>query len=218
MQNIGAYGVELSSVLENVTAWDWRRSTWVGFSKDDCGLAYRSSRFKTSEPDRYLITSIRLRLNRSFSPQTAYPGLSEALLDKGISQPTAKDVSDAVIRIRRRKLPDPAITGNAGSFFKNPVIPLDQARALVERFPALPVWPAEDEMKKLSAAWMIERCGLKGCREGDAGVSDRHALVLINHGSASGLEISTLADRVSSTVYGEFGVKLEVEPRIVKFD
>jgi len=219
LQNIGAYGVELSGVLERVTAWDWHAAHWVSFSRDDCRLGYRDSRFKSLEPDRYLITSVRLRLDRTFRPQLNYSGLREELSAAGVAIPGALDVSDAVMRIRRRRLPDPARFGNAGSFFKNPVVGRAAAEELRDRFPDMPIWPqAGGDRIKLSAAWMVERCGLKGLREGDAAVSDHHALVLVNRGSASGQQIIRLARRVQSAVADTFGIMLEPEPRLVEFD
>jgi len=217
VQNIGAYGVELSSVLEEVTAWDWRNAGWVVFSKDDCRLGYRNSRFKSAEPDRYLITSLRLRLNRRFIPHLEYAGIRDELQAMGIEQADPKQVSEAVIRIRQQKLPDPVRTGNAGSFFKNPIVSTDEAALLKQRFPDLPGWPAGPEAMKLSAGWMIEYCGLKGYRVGDAGVSDQHSLVLVNHGSASGQEIANLAKKVMVMVFQEFGVSLEREPVLADF-
>jgi UDP-N-acetylmuramate dehydrogenase len=218
IQNIGAYGVELSSVLDRVTAWDWQTSAWVSLGAADCNLAYRDSLFRSGAPTRYLITSIRLRLSRRFEPRLDYAGLREELAARGIARPSALDVSDAVIRLRRRKLPDPARIGNAGSFFKNPIVDADKAARLLADHPELPVWPAGDGAMKLSAAWMIERCGLKGHREGDAAVSARHALVLVNHGAATGPEILRVAQTVQAAVDNEFGVLLEPEPRIVTFD
>lgn len=217
IQNIGAYGVELSSVLQSVTAWDWKQAAWITFSEEECLFAYRDSRFKSMEPDRYLITSIQLRLARIFSPKIAYKGIIEELSEHSITEPTATDVSEAVIRLRQRKLPDTAKIGNAGSFFKNPVTDRDEADALLLSHPGLPAWPDQDNRIKLSAAWMIEHCGLKGMRDGDAGVSGMHALVLVNHGSARGSDIAALAHKVRTTVFEEFGIMLESEPRLVDF-
>jgi len=212
IQNIGAYGVELSSVLEGVTAWDWKKASWVRFDNDACQLEYRDSRFKSAESGRYLITSVRLRLNRHFTPHLEYAGLMKELQSMGIDRPGPQQVSDAVIRIRQQKLPDPAQTGNAGSFFKNPVVSMDEAELLHQRYPGLPTWPAGADRAKLSAAWMIEYCGLKGYRSGAAGVSADHALVLVNHGSASGREIAELAQLIRTRIFEECGCSLEHEP------
>ena len=160
IQNIGAYGVELESVLESVTCWDWREAGWHMFSRADCRFSYRDSRFK-QEPDRYLVASVRLRLRRSFEPVLSYAGLAEELERSGTTRPTARDVADAVVRLRRQKLPDPAVEGNAGSFFKNPTVDAATADALLGRCPELPVWSQPDGRCKLSAGWLIEACGLK---------------------------------------------------------
>jgi UDP-N-acetylmuramate dehydrogenase len=217
VQNIGAYGVELSSVLDSVTTWDMAENHWTTFDREDCQLSYRDSRFKSREANRYLITSLRLRLNRQFHPKLSYGGLKEELRTHGIKKPDARQVSNAVIKLRRRKLPDPASEGNAGSFFKNPIIEEEQAKELLLRYPALPAWPDDAGQLKLSAAWMIEACKLKGHRQGDAGVSEKHSLVLVNHGSASGSDIATLASKVKTRVYEEFGVELEQEPVLIEF-
>ena len=217
IQNIGAYGVELSAVLERLTAWDWHRRDWNRFARADCGFAYRDSRFRSAEPDRYLITSLRLRLSREFSARLDYAGLPEELAAAGVLNATARDVSDAVIRLRRRKLPDPAEYGNAGSFFKNPVVAEETAAGLLNEYPELPARPAGEGRVKLSAAWMIERCGCKGQRRGDAGVSQRHTLVLINHGAATGRDVLALAESIKTRVADRFGVALETEPRILAF-
>jgi UDP-N-acetylmuramate dehydrogenase len=214
IQNIGAYGVELASVLDLVTAWDWRTGSWVTLSRDDCRFDYRDSRFRSGEPGRYLITSVRLALSREFEPRLDYPGLAEEL---GTIEPSAAAVSEAVIRLRRRKLPDPLETGNAGSFFKNPRVPAGEATALLEQHPGLPVWALGDGEFKLSAAWMIEACGLKGRQEGGARVSERHALVLVNTGGASGHDVSALAVEVQKAVFEAFGLRLEPEPLLVDF-
>ncbi len=215
IQNIGAYGVELSSVLELVTAWDWQNSNWVIFNREECHFGYRDSFFKSEETDRYFITSIRLRLNRHFRPQVDYEGLRDALSSMGFDQPEAHQVSDTVIRIRQQKLPDPAVTGNAGSFFKNPVVSLDEAELLRSRFTGLPTWPAGADRAKLSAAWMIDRCGWKGVQENGAAVSSQHALVLVNKDNATGSELLMLADAIRNSVLSTFGIELQPEPRIV---
>lgn len=215
LQNIGAYGVELADLLESVQAWDWAAGRLLRFGNRDCGFGYRSSRFKSDNAQRYLITAIRLRLSRSYQPRLSYPGLAEQLAAMGISQPTAQQVSRAVIALRKRKLPDPARLGNAGSFFTNPVVDPGQAESLRRRFPELPVHALGARHAKLGAAWMIEHCGWKGYRHGDAGVAEQHALVLVNHGRASGAQILELADMVRQSVHETFGIELQTEPVIV---
>ena len=217
IQNIGAYGVELASILESLTAWDLLRSEWTEFNVKDCKLEYRDSYFKSEAPDRFLITSIRLRLDRKFMPRLEYTGLREELSGIDLSRVTPTEVSDAVIRIRQRRLHDPAVTGNAGSFFKNPVLSRETGLKLLARFPELPAWPVGDQNLKVSAAWMIEKCGLKGHREGGAAVSERHALVIVNAGDASGTDIYRLSREIQTTVESTFGILLEPEPRIVNF-
>jgi UDP-N-acetylmuramate dehydrogenase len=217
IQNIGAYGVELGSRVESVTAWDMKSSNWQVFPAEACEFAYRDSYFKSREPNRFLITSLRLRLDRVFEPQLDYQGLAEELQDAGKGAPDAKAVFEAVIRIRQAKLPDPARVGNAGSFFKNPILSRATADSLLGRFPDLPHWPVDKGRIKISAAWMIEHCGLKGYSRGAAGVSEQHALVLVNLGGASGQEIWSVATHVRNIVEDTFGVRLEPEPRIVKF-
>jgi UDP-N-acetylmuramate dehydrogenase len=216
MQNIGAYGVELSDVLDSLQALDLGTGEFYEFDRGDCQFAYRSSRFKSTDAGRFLITRIRLRLQRGFTAKLGYAGLGEELQAMGIEQATAKQVSDAVIRIRQRKLPDPEVTGNAGSFFQNPVVDRSVADLLAKDFDGLPVYRMDDGKAKLSAAWMIDHCGWKGHREGDAGVSDRHALVLVNHGSASGRHLLELANAIGDSVKSCFGIELKPEPRIIQ--
>lgn len=218
IQNIGAYGVELASVLESVTAWDWRFSCWVTLSREDCRLGYRDSIFKSGEAHRYLVTSVRLALSRRFEARTDYRGLYEEIeMTARGRKLTATDVSNAVIRLRRQKLPDPAESGNAGSFFKNPVVEPGNADELRRLHPGIPCWEQQDGRCKISAAWMIDSCGLKGLREGGASVSEKHALVIINHGSASGHDISALAVEIQKAVSESFGIRLEPEPRLIEF-
>jgi len=214
IQNIGAYGVELSSVLDSVKVLDLVDGGEQTFGLNDCQLAYRNSRFKT-EIDRYLVTHIRLRLRRDFEARLDYPDLRDELETMDIQSPTARQVSEAVIRLRRRKLPDPKACGNAGSFFKNPVIDQLLANSLKRDFPGLPIHPAGDGTVKLSAAWLIEQCGWKGRSVGDAAVSKKHSLVLVNRGKATGSELLELATSIRNSVQDEFDIELEPEPRIV---
>ncbi len=216
MQNIGAYGVELADVLDSVQAIELKTGQIHEFKHADCHLSYRDSRFKTMDAGRFLISRIRLRLQRIFTAKLHYAGIGDELLTMDISKPTAKQVSDAVIRIRQRKLPDPATYGNAGSFFKNPLVDRATADLLAMDFNGLPLYPMDDNKVKLSAAWMIDHCEWKGHHEGDAGVSDQHALVLVNYGNASGRDILDLANAISDSVKRRFGVELQPEPRIIK--
>lgn len=214
IQNIGAYGAELATALESVTAWDMHTATWAVLDNNQCRFGYRDSLFKSIEPGRYFITSIRLRLNKEFSPQLGYAGLEESLYEAGIKHPTLSDVCLAVERLRQSKLPDPAVQGNAGSFFKNPVISAGHLESLHGRFPALPSWAMGKGLVKVSAAWMIEQCKLKGTGHDGAAVSIRHALVLVNQGHATGRAVWQLAQHVQKVVADRFDIMLEPEPRI----
>jgi UDP-N-acetylmuramate dehydrogenase len=216
MQNIGAYGVELAEVIDSVQVLDLATGEVAEFGSHECLFAYRDSRFKSQDAGRFLITKVRLCLQRTFKPRLDYAGIAEELKAMGVSRPTARQVSNAVIRIRQRKLPDPAIVGNAGSFFKNPVVEPETADRLASKFDGLPIYRREDGSTKLSAAWMIDDCGWKGHREGDAGVSDQHALVLVNYGSASGRHLLDLANAIAESVRDRFGVELVPEPRIFR--
>jgi len=214
IQNIGAYGVEVAECIGVVEAWDRHAGRRVRLDREDCDFGYRDSVFKRT-PDRWIVTAVELRLSREGRPRLGYAGVREELDAMGIATPTPTDVAEAVRRLRRRKLPDPAVIGNAGSFFKNPVVATEVAARLREEHGDLPVFPAGPGLGKLSAAWLIERCGWRGFREGDAGIAAQHALVLVNHGQASGGELLALARRVARSVESRFGVRLEPEPRIV---
>ncbi|MCR6661984.1 MAG: UDP-N-acetylmuramate dehydrogenase [Luteimonas sp.] len=215
IQNIGAYGVEVQERIVAVDVFDTVARDTHRFDAADCGFAYRDSRFK-HEPDRFIVTAVEFTLSRSAAPRLDYAGIRDELATMGIDTPSAAQVAEAVIRIRRHKLPDPAVVGNAGSFFKNPIVPVAQAEALLSGFPALPVFRGDSDLtRKLSAAWLIDACGWKGHLDGDAGVSAQHALVLVNHGDTSGARLLDLARRISASVHARFGVALEPEPRIV---
>ena len=216
MQNIGAYGVELADLLDSVQALDLETGELHEFAHRDCEFAYRDSRFKSTDAGKYLITRIRLRLQREFKANLNYAGLAEELQVMGIDVPTAKQVSQAVIRIRQRKLPDPCVIGNAGSFFKNPVVSRTTADMLEKEFHGLPRYPLSEDETKLSAAWLIEQCGWKGRSMGGAAVSDQHALVLVNQDNATGSEILALADAIGESIQDRFDIKLQPEPRIVR--
>jgi UDP-N-acetylmuramate dehydrogenase len=241
IQNIGAYGVELSDCFDSLEAFHLESGQRRRFGRDDCGFGYRDSVFKHAQGRGWLITTVRLRLSPAAGAELKldYGDLRAWLRDAGIASPQAQDVAQAVCAIRRSKLPDPAVLGNAGSFFKNPIIDAPQAVALRQSHPAMPMWPVSGEgvgaghgegrgigptdtrtgsagRFKLAAAWMIEQCGWRGHREGDAGVHAAHALVLVNHGAARGQDILALADRIIASVRAKFGVDLEPEPLIVR--
>ncbi|MDE1888558.1 MAG: UDP-N-acetylmuramate dehydrogenase [Gammaproteobacteria bacterium] len=213
IQNIGAYGAELAETLTAVEAFDRQAHAQVRLNREQCGFSYRQSLFK-QQPDRWIITAVELRLRRSAPLKLDYAGVREELAVMRVANPTALNISEAVCRLRRRKLPDPAVIGNAGSFFKNPIVTSDEAARLQREHRGLPSFNAPDG-KKLSAAWLIESCGWKGFREGGAGVSDKHALVLVNHGHATGAQIWALAQRIRDSVQERFDIRLEPEPRIL---
>jgi UDP-N-acetylmuramate dehydrogenase len=216
IQNIGAYGAEVGEWIETVEAFARDTGQLKRIPRADCLFAYRDSVFK-HEPERWVVTAVELRLPRAGELRLDYAGVREELAAMGVGENIrAPHVAEAISRLRTRKLPNPAVIGNAGSFFKNPIVPLAQAEALKDRHPALPVFPAgDDALRKLSAAWMIEQAGWKGFRDGDAGISAQHSLVLVNHGNASGRQLLDLARRVAASVRETFGVALEPEPRII---
>ncbi|CAB3694173.1 UDP-N-acetylenolpyruvoylglucosamine reductase [Achromobacter animicus] len=214
VQNIGAYGVELQERFHSLTAWDVREARFVEMRAAECRFSYRDSTFKHDEPGRWIIVSVRFALPRPWRPVLEYPDLQRhARLADGA--PSARDVFEAVCEIRRAKLPDPAVTGNAGSFFKNPIVPAAQREALAARFPGLVSYPQPDGRYKLAAGWLIDQCGWKGKALGAAGVHDRQALVLINRGGATAEDIMGLAGAVQDAVADRYGVRLEPEPVVV---
>jgi UDP-N-acetylmuramate dehydrogenase len=215
IQNIGAYGVEVGEFIETVEAFHRGTGQIKRMARIDCGFGYRDSVFKAALDD-WVITAVEFRLPRQRQLKLDYAGVREELAAMGVDEPRAIHVAEAISRIRTRKLPNPAILGNAGSFFKNPVLPAAQAEALLGAYPPLPVFPAgSPEQRKISAAWMIESAGWKGYREGDAGIAAQHALVLVNHGRATGTQLLSLAHRVADSVQEKFGVALEPEPRLI---
>ncbi|HEU0151941.1 MAG TPA: UDP-N-acetylmuramate dehydrogenase [Arenimonas sp.] len=214
IQNIGAYGVEVGEFIEAVEAFQRDTGQVKRLAAADCGFGYRDSLFKR-EADRWVVTAVELRLPRQRELRLDYAGVKEELAAMGVATPRAVHVAEAISRLRTRKLPNPALLGNAGSFFKNPVVDAAHAEALKAANPALPVFPGPAGQRKLSAGWMIEACGWKGFREGDAGVAEQHALVLVNHGQATGAQLLSLARRIAASVRERFGVTLEPEPRII---
>ncbi|HTM69857.1 MAG TPA: UDP-N-acetylmuramate dehydrogenase [Luteimonas sp.] len=218
IQNIGAYGAEVRERIHAVEAFERATGEVRRLAPAACAFAYRDSLFKR-EPERYVVTAVEFELPRAAPLRLEYAGIGEELAAMGLAgTPTPTQVADAVSRIRRRKLPDPAVLGNAGSFFKNPIVPAAQAEALQAAHVSLPVFRGDgDATRKLSAAWLIEQCGWKGHRDRDsgAGVAASHALVLVNHGGATGAQLLDLARRIAASVQARFGVAIEPEPRIV---
>ena len=215
IQNIGAYGAEAGEFIETVEAFRRDTGQIKRIAKADCEFAYRDSLFKR-EPENWVVTAVEFRLPRERELRLDYAGVREELAVIGVTEPRAVHVAEAISRIRTRKLPNPAILGNAGSFFKNPIMSSSKADQLQAAFPALPVFPGDSpDTRKISAAWMIESCGWKGYREGDAGIAAQHALVLVNYGNANGPQLLDLARRVAASVQEKFGVELEPEPRII---
>ncbi|ANC43887.1 UDP-N-acetylmuramate dehydrogenase [Pandoraea pnomenusa] len=211
MQNIGAYGLELAERLAHVRALDTTTGAFVTLSRDACAFGYRDSCFK-HEPGRYIIVAVTLRLPRPWQPVTGYADVARTLAEAGIERPSARQIFDAVVDIRRRKLPDPAELGNAGSFFKNPVVDAATFAALRERSPQAVGYAQPDGSWKVAAGWLIDQCGWRGKSLGHAGVHERQALVLVNRGGASGADIVALARAVQASVQERFGIRLDPEP------
>ena len=217
VQNIGAYGVELQDRIESVTAWHIPDGRLVTLSKEECGFAYRDSIFKRARPGIWLIVSVCFLLPKRWEPVLKYPDLRQHAVLSAIlpTELTAQQILDAVCEIRRAKLPDPAVLGNAGSFFKNPVVSASHYELLKEQFVDLVAYSQPDGTFKLAAGWLIERCGWKGKRQGAVGVHDRQALVLVNYGGAQASALMGLAHDVRASVRSQFGVELEIEPVVV---
>lgn len=212
VQNIGAYGLEVCERFEHLDAVDLDSGALVRFDREACAFAYRDSVFKQAAAGRYLITRVVFRLPRPWVPALGYADVQGWLATHCIDTPTPLQVSDAIIAIRQAKLPDPAQIGNAGSFFKNPVLPAAQARALLERYPAAPHYPQADGRIKLAAGWLIDQCGWKGRALGPVACHDRQALVLVNRGGATGEDVVRIAECIGADVLARFGVTLEPEP------
>ncbi|MGA6104332.1 UDP-N-acetylmuramate dehydrogenase [Pseudomonas solani] len=214
MQNIGAYGVEIKDVFAGLTAMDRLSGELRDFSLEECAFGYRDSLFKR-DVGRWLILRVRFKLSRALSLHLDYGPVRQRLREQGIDAPTALDVSRAICSIRSEKLPDPAQLGNAGSFFKNPLVPAGLAERLRGEHADLVAYPQADGQVKLAAGWLIERAGWKGFRDGDAGVHRLQALVLVNYGVATGLQLLDLAQRIQADVAERFGVALEMEPNLL---
>ncbi|MNZ39664.1 UDP-N-acetylmuramate dehydrogenase [Pseudomonas sp. JV241A] len=213
MQNIGAYGVEIKDVFAGLTALDRQTGELRDFSLEECAFAYRDSLFKRN-PGRWVILRVRFALSRVMHAHLDYGPVRQRLSEQGVSQPTAQNVSDAICSIRREKLPDPLELGNAGSFFKNPVVAAVLADRIRLQYPGLVAYPQADGQFKLAAGWLIEQAGWKGHREGDAGVHRLQSLVLVNYGQATGVQLHQLAQKIQADILERFGVELEMEPNL----
>ncbi len=215
VQNIGAYGVELKDRFDSLDAVDLVTGRGVTLSAAMCRFGYRDSVFKHELAGKSVITRVRFRLPRPWQPVVGYLDLERKMAETGNAAPDPRTVFDWICAIRRAKLPDPALIGNAGSFFKNPVVTEEQCRDIIGRDPEIVHYPMPDGTVKLAAGWLIDACGWKGKSVGRAGVYERQALVLVNRGGASGAEVVTLARAIQESVYGRFGIRLEPEPIIL---
>lgn len=215
VQNIGAYGVEAKDLIDKIEAVDMENGGLCVFSNDECGYSYRWSKFKGEWRNRYMITYVTYKLSDIFVPHLCYGNIRAELEARGISSPTVAQLRDVIIGIRKAKLPDPAEEGNAGSFFTNPVVNKEKYLQLIERFGDVPHYPVDEEHEKIPAGWLIEQCGWKGRSMGRAGVHLRQALVLVNHGGASGEEVLRLCDAVKDDVKDKFGIEITPEVNII---
>jgi len=215
MQNIGAYGVEIKDVFHELSAYHLDEKKVYTFSLDDCEFGYRESIFKRRYKGQFVILDVTFRLNKRPYFHTEYGAIREELEKMQVRELSIQGISQAVIHIRQSKLPDPAQIGNAGSFFKNPTVPREKFEELREQWPGIVGYPVADSGVKLAAGWLIEQCGWKGFRRGDAGCHARQALVLVNYGHASGREIFDLSEEIMQSVQAKFGVGLEREVNII---
>jgi len=215
VQNIGAYGVELQDVFYSCRAFDIRNGSFVTFNRADCKFSYRDSVFKNEYKGRFLITEINLLLSSQSKLNTTYGAIDEELNKRGITRPTIKDVSDVVSAIRVSKLPDPSTIGNSGSFFKNPIISVDTLNRLVSDFVDIVYYPFDEGRVKVAAGWLIDQCGWKGKIVGNTGTWKNQALVLVNRGNATGLEIYEFSEQIIESVKNRFNITLEREVNVI---
>ncbi|MGC6285011.1 MAG: UDP-N-acetylmuramate dehydrogenase [Polaribacter sp.] len=215
IQNIGAYGVEVKDVIESVETIEIKSGKTKTFSNSECEFGYRNSIFKNTLKGKFVITKVRFKLTKvKHNLNTSYGAIESELSSNNIQNPTIKDISNAVIAIRQSKLPDPKEIGNSGSFFKNPVISKSHFERLQEKYPKIPSYPIDEFSVKVPAGWLIETAGFKGKRFGEAGIHDKQALVLVNHGNACGQEVFKVAKHIQSKIYIDFGIELEIEVNV----
>ncbi|QJD95501.1 UDP-N-acetylmuramate dehydrogenase [Mucilaginibacter robiniae] len=216
IQNIGAYGIELKDVFESCHTFEIATGNFKTFNKEECQFGYRESVFKSALKRQYIITTVKFRLSTTPNLNLSYSAIEQELNSRGIIQPTLKDVSKVVSAIRVSKLPDPSTIGNSGSFFKNPIISAQQFEAVQQNYPTIPHYPGNNGGVKLAAGWLIEQCGWKGKTIGHTGTWKNQALVLVNHGGATGQEVYNLSSQIIDSVYSKFGVMLEREVNIIQ--
>jgi len=214
MQNIGAYGVELKDIFFELEAWHIKDKAWVIFSKPDCHFDYRESVFKNKYKDQFIISTVTFRLDKKPNFHVSYGAIEQELNKMGVTELSIRAISDAIINIRSSKLPDPAVIGNAGSFFKNPEISAFQFEELKKKYPGIVGYPLPGNGMKLAAGWLIEQAGWKGFRDGDVGCHEKQALVLVNYDHAEGNDIFNLSEKILKDVSDKFGVLLEREVNI----
>jgi UDP-N-acetylmuramate dehydrogenase len=213
IQNIGAYGLEIGEYIDNIEAFDSATHAFVTLPQEACRFAYRNSYFKQN-PNRFIVTQVVFKIPKAWQARLHYADLAEQFANTN-STPTAKQIFDAVCTIRSKKLPDPAIIGNVGSFFQNPIVGNQQYEQLINQFPNLVSYPETNGNRKLAAGWLIDQCGFKGKRVGPVGVYENQALVLVNHGGGTSTDILSLAKNIQEEVLVKFGVQLEIEPNIL---
>jgi len=213
IQNIGAYGVEVQSCIEQIKVYDTLTSQWTYLTNHDCNFKYRNSIFK-QYPNRFIITHVQFRLHKQPLLKTDHGSIREVLHEKGIKNPSLENIAAAVTQIRRHKLPDPRQLGNAGSFFKNPIVPKEQYILLEQKFPNIIAHPITDTSYKISAAWLIEACGWKGIRKENVGCYEKHALVIVSYGIKSGLEVYDFSEAIILDIQAKFNIILEREVSI----
>lgn len=216
IQNIGAYGVEVKDTITNVEALEIESNQIANFKNKDCAFGYRNSVFKNELKGKYILTAVSFKLSKNkHRLNTSYGAINKELETQGITKPTIKDVSNAVIKIRQSKLPDPKEIGNSGSFFKNPVVSTEHFKTLQKQYPTIPSYPISDKEIKVPAGWLIEQAGFKGKRFGDAGVHTKQALVLVNYGNATGTAVFDIAKEIQKTIKTVFQISLEIEVNVI---
>jgi UDP-N-acetylmuramate dehydrogenase len=213
IQNIGAYGAEVQECIQYIEAYDTHDKAWVKLHNKDCAFGYRTSLFKQTKY-RYIITQVAFQLHKQPKLKTDYGAIREVLHDKGISNPSLENISNAIIQIRSNKLPDPKVLGNAGSFFKNPTVSVNEYEALKDKFPNLIAFPISDDAYKIAAGWLIEACNWKGVRKGNVGCYEKQALVIVSYGIVSGKEVFDFSEEIIQSVKSKFNIILEREVNV----